>query len=366
MTDLVIAGFATSPILRNTDQSITTLAVTAINAAIADAGLTRADIDGYVGAPYATNAGSPHAEGGDEISLKTVSRAAGLRLVHGADLYRRYPTDMVPFAAHTLASGTCRYVLGLRAMYNLPGRSYATATTEAAYGDDQFTKPFGYTTAGARFATRARRYMAQNGASRDDLFAVVALARRHAALNPDAVWHGRHVDRDSYMSAAMIADPHGLFDCDMPVSGAAAFVMCRAADAPAHAQTARVTGWGGFADQACVYTMSGRTPADIATAQIYDGFSSMIWDGLENLGLAALGTAHLLIREGHADFGARLPTNTFGGSLGEGRMHGMGHLREAYAQATGRAGPRQQRTGPALVQVGPFDDSSALILEPTS
>ncbi len=33
--------------------------------------------------------------------------------------------------------------------------------------------------------------------------------------------------------------------------------------------------------------------------------------------------------------------NTFGGSLSEGRLHGMGHIAEAVFQVTGRAEKRQ-------------------------
>src|SRR3546814_7564269 len=43
----------------------------------------------------------------------------------------------------------------------------------------------------------------------------------------------------------------------------------------------------------------------------------------------------------HAERDGKMPVNSFGGSLGEGRLHGMGHLREGYLQVAGRAGERQ-------------------------
>ncbi|MEC7762160.1 MAG: thiolase family protein [Pseudomonadota bacterium] len=365
MTGVVIAGFGASDILRKTDRSITDLSVEAILKALSDAQLSADDVDGYVGAPFATNAGSPHAEGGDEISLKTVAGTLGLPLTYGADLFRRYPTDMVSFAANALAAGTSRYVIGLRAMYNLPGLSYATSGADQAFGNDQFTKPFGFTTAGARFGARAQRYMATHGVTREDLYEVVALARRHAAMNPDAVWRDKGATLEDYLKAPMIATPHGLLDCDMPVCGAMAFVMCREGDLPAGATPARVTGFSGFTTPKAVFDMSGRSIADVTQAQLYDGFSSMIWEWLEDFGFCDTGAAWKFIRDGHANAGARLPLNTFGGSLGEGRMHGMGHLREAYLQASGKAGDRQQaNVGPILVHNGPFDDSSFLMIEP--
>lgn len=361
---IVMAGFGSSDIERRSDRGIAAFALDACLAAIEDARLDRDEIDGYVGAPFATNAGSPHAEGGDEISLKTVASLMKLRLSWGADLFRRYPTDMVASAAHALMAGTCRFVLGLRAMYVAPGLDYATGTSASVFGADQFTKPYGYTIAGARFAARAWAYMARHGAERDDLFAVVDLARRNAADNPQAIWRGKPLDRETYMQARMVAEPHGLFDCDMPVCGAQAFIMCRDEDLPGGATPAWVTGWSGFGRPEALWSMSRRTPADLASAQLYDGFSSMIWEWLDGFAITPPGGAPRFLREGHGERGGRLPLNTFGGSLGEGRMHGMGHLREGYLQATGRAGVRQVRSGPALVHVGPYDDSSFVLMEP--
>jgi hypothetical protein len=43
-----------------------------------------------------------------------------------------------------------------------------------------------------------------------------------------------------------------------------------------------------------------------------------------------------------------MPVNTFGGSLSEGRLHGMGHIAEAVFQVTERA-ERRQVPGAAAV-----------------
>ena len=361
---VAIIGFGTSQLVKSSPRGIAAFALDAAVAALSDARLAQDAIDGYVGAPFATNAGSPHAEAGDEISLKTMAGLMGLTLTWGADLYRRYPTDMVTAAAHSLIAGTSRYVLGLRAMYALPGGGYGTGAAHAAYGSQQFTRPYGFDTLGARFASRAWAYMARHGLTREDLFAIVDLSRRNAADNPDALWRDKPLDRAAYMNARMIAEPHCLFDCDMPVCGAQAFVMCRGDDVPAGAAPAWVTGWSGFGKPDALWDMSGRGPGDLTSAQLYDGFSSMVWDWLDGFGITAPGKAAAFIRDGHGARDGKLPLNTFGGALGEGRLHGMGHLREAYLQATGRAGPRLVRPGPALVQVGPFDDASFVLLEP--
>lgn len=364
--DIVIAGFGGSAIERRSERGLMAFATDAVVDLLHDARITKDQIDGYVGAPWATNQGAVHAEGGDEVSAKAMVRSLGLGAVkYVADLYRGYAPDMVATGWTALRSGACRYVLGLRALYRLDGADYGLSSSELAYGEDQFKKPFGYTTAGARFAIRAQRYMATHGIGRTDLYEVVAQARRHAARNPLAIFKDVPLSLESYLAARPIATPHGLFDCDMPVCGAAAFLMCRHEDLPAGAMPAHVAGWSGSQNPEQVFSMSGITPRDVATFQTYDGFSSMIFEWIEAFGLCEPGGTCRFLRDGHGDLDGRLPINTFGGSLGEGRLHGMGHLREAYLQATGKAGARQAaRSGPALVQVGPYDDSSFVLLQP--
>jgi len=358
-------GLGSTPIQRKSDRGLRAFAQDAALAAIADAGLSRDDIDGYVGAPLATGAGSVHADGGDEITARTLVESLGMtRLAYANDNYKGFATDMVIAASHALLAGTCRYVLGVRALYNLPEIDYATGAPTHAFGVDQFKTPFGAAAAGARFATRATEYMHRTGATRRDLYEVVALARRHAALNPIAVWYERPLSLEDYLASPMIASPLGRSDCDMPVCGAAAFIMTSAKDRPvASAPPVYLAGSASWQRTAEIFANARRTCADIDHVQIYDGFSCMIWEWLERLGFCPPDSGWKFIRDGHANRDGRLPLNTFGGSLGEGRLHGIGHLREAILQLSGRAGTRQlSKAQNALVQVGTFDFSSLVIL----
>jgi acetyl-CoA acetyltransferase len=356
-------GVGASEITRHSDRGITAFAVDAGLAAVNDAGLDREDIDGYVGAPTATNTGAPHIEGADEVGARTLAEALGLRrLVWAADLHRGFATDMAIAAAHALRSRACRYVLGIRAMYHLTDLPEPRAPMAA--GADQFRVPFGLHAVGARFAMRATAYLARTRASRRDLYEVVALARRNAARNPLAVWRDRAVSLEEYLAAPMIAEPLCRFDCDMPVCAAAAFIMARADDIPAGAkQRAWLRGSSGWQRPQAVFEAADVAPHEIQCAQLYDGFSSMLFEFLESFGLCAPDAAWKFLRAGGAEPDGRLPLNTFGGSLGEGRLHGMGHVREGILQVSGRAGARQlPRAESCLVQVGPFDQSSCLIL----
>ena len=168
--------------------------------------------------------------------------------------------------------------------------------------------------------------------------------------------------RDDYMNSRMIADPLCLFDCDIPVEGAAAIVLTtaeRAKDLPN--PPAYVAGYGqntsnmpnlmvyplldymetggSIADR--VWERSGMAPSDVDVALLYDGFSPSVYYWLESAGFCGKGEAHQFIQDGRIERTGQLPVNTHGGALSEGRLHSIGHLAEGVYQVTGRAGERQ-------------------------
>ena len=102
-------------------------------------------------------------------------------------------------------------------------------------------------------------------------------------------------------------------------------------------------------------------------AQLYDGFLPFVWYWLERLGFCGKGQACAFARDGNIALGGQLPVTTFGGSLSEGRLHGMGHLREGALQTMGRAGPRQVTDlEQSLVVLGAeAPRGCALLLRPT-
>jgi len=365
MTAVAFIGVGSSSVERHSDRSITAFALDAAVAAIEDAGLDRDAIDGYIGSPKSSHAAALHVDGADEVSVRLMAERLGLRgLKFGIDLNSAFVTEMAATAAHALRSGACNYVLAVRALHNLPGVRYGQDETDLAYGEDQFKAPFGYGTGGARFATRLRTYLDRSGASRRDLYQLVSLARRNARRNPYAVWRDKGTTLDEYLAAPMISEPLCRLDCDMPVCGAVALVMTTAELAREAPHTpvylAGTANWQ-TADQ--IFERSQRDRADIDMCQIYDGFSFMVYEWLERLGWCEPHTAWKFVNDGHCEPEGPLPVNTFGGSIGEGRLHGAGHLREAVLQVSGRAGERQiAGVENCLVQIGPIDYSSLVIV----
>jgi 3-oxoacyl-[acyl-carrier-protein] synthase III len=123
MADSKVAfiGVGSSAIERRSDRSIVSFAVDAAVAAIADAGLTRDDIDGYVGSPKAPNAAALHVEGADEVPVRLMTERLGLNnLSFAIDLSNAFVTEMAATASYALRCGACKYVLGVRALYNFP------------------------------------------------------------------------------------------------------------------------------------------------------------------------------------------------------------------------------------------------------
>ena len=85
--------------------------------------------------------------------------------------------------------------------------------------------------------------------------------------------------------------------------------------------------------------------------------------GLEGLGLCGRGEAGGFVRSGETAQGGTLPTNTHGGLLSEGYLHGMNTLAEAVLQVQGRGGDRQvSRNAVGIVTSGALMDGSALLL----
>jgi acetyl-CoA acetyltransferase len=208
-----------------------------------------------------------------------------------------------------------------------------------------------------------QRYLHLSGGRREAMAALAVNQRRNANMNERAYFRGTPMTEEDYLNSRFIAEPLCLFDCDIPIEGCAAFVLTSAERArdlkqlPAYiaacaqnTATARPANISYILDDymTCGATLAGRLwrdsglgPHDMGAAQLYDGFSPSTYYWLEAAGFCPQGEAHAFIQDGRIAIEGELPVNTFGGSLSEGRLHGMGHLAEAALQVTGRAGPRQ-------------------------
>ena len=356
--EVALVGYAHSPIYRHSPVPIGALTIDTCLRAITDAGLKKEQIDGFTtGSMLPAFSGRAPVDGVDIVTSNWITEQLGVhaRWLCGFQGLGQIPGAVI-LAVNAIASGAANYVLVHRALSNPPGKYHENPMTEAR-GPAQWTAPHGLWGPPAMMALSYMGYMQRYGATREDMARVVVELRRHAARIPWAFWYDKPLTVDDYLNARMIADPICVLDCDIPVDGAVAFILTsaeRARDLPhkpvyvagyaqasltepntlwsvTHAQQAGV--------QACksLWEHTGLSVAEIDLAQIYDGFSPFVYMWLEALGFCGIGEAHLFLREQN-DLSRFF---SGGGSLGNGRMHGVPPMLECYLQLSRRAGERQ-------------------------
>ncbi|MER5181613.1 thiolase family protein [Streptomyces sp. NPDC002896] len=369
-TQAVITGIGSSRIGRRLHRDPWTLTSDAALAAIADAGLEPADIDGLSTYPGATGS-TPGITG---AGVDDVRALLGLRLrwhTGGGEV----PGQLGSIANAVLAvgAGLAEHVLCFRTVWEstaqerLGGRS-ETMRSSTARERNQWTAPYGagYPTYGG---LAMQRYLHESGSTREQLAQIAVTARAHAAHNPSAVYRDP-MTLEEYLAARMISDPLCIYDCDVPVDGSIAVVVSRAGshtDDPLRAVTIQAMGTASGFD-ACADMMWSRTdlaPADVDVAELYDGFSILAVRWLEALGLCPRLEGGRFIEGGkRIALDGELPLNTGGGQLSGGRLHGYGALYEACLQLRGVAEDRQVHPRPqvAVVSSGAENFTSSLLL----
>jgi acetyl-CoA C-acetyltransferase len=351
-----IAGVFEHPTRKADDKTVAQLHAECARGALADAGLTKDDVDGYFCA-------------GDAPGLGALSMAdyMGLKLRHmdttetGGSSYVLH----VGHAAQAIAAGKCTV-----ALITLAGRprseGMATGTAPRQYGanlpDAAFEAPFGTTTVNA-YAMCAMRHMHEHGTTSAQLAWIKVAASHHAQHNPHAMLR-EVVTVEEVLASPMISDPLHRLDCCVISDGGGAIVVTKpeiarslkrplvpvlgAGEAAKHqgggqmdlTHTAAV--WSG----ATAFAEAGVRPADVKYASIYDSFTVTVLITLEDLGFCPKGQGGKFVSDGNLIAGTgKLPFNTDGGGLCNNHPANRGGLTkvaEAVRQLRGEAHPRVQ------------------------
>ena len=373
-TRSAIVGVAYSPIVRHADRTIGAITADTCKAAVADAGLTLADIDGLSVYPVAARIGAGDKDGVDFVGAPFLAQALGLRdLNWSSSITNGTVVGSVVNAMHAVASGACKTVLVWRSMHNPPGKYGSFQATEVG-GDAQFTVPYGYANNVMHFAFAYSQYMARYGATREHMATYVVNCRKNAAINPNAIHFGKPITREDYMKARMIAEPLSILDCDMPIDACGALVITSAERArdlrrpPAYLVGGVNGGYrythspileleafqeSGALFAKALWAQTGMGPRDMDFASLYDSFSMQVYPWLESLGFCAEGEAHEFVQGGRIALDGAFPVNPCGGGPGVGRLQGAALIIDAALQIQGRAGERQlQRANLAAVTTG--------------
>ncbi|QCB50240.1 lipid-transfer protein [Rhodococcus sp. PAMC28707] len=378
-----IVGIGATEFSKNSGRSELQLACEAIVAALADAGIDPAEVDGLSTFTAETNGEAIVARNTGLGELKFFSRIG-----YGGGA----ACATVQQAAMAVATGVADVVVCYRAFNERSGTRYGlgqhdrpmdSTADRAAYA---WLTPQGLSTPAQWVAMFARRYMHEYGATSEDFGRVAVVARAHAAVNPAAWFYNRPITLEDHQSSRWIAEPLHLLDCCQETDGGQALVIVsaeRARDlkhAPAIIRGAaqgsgrdqhmmasyyrpEITGipeMGVVAKQ--LYGQSGLTPADISAAILYDHFTPLVLPQLEELGFCGRGEAKDFIREGNLDIGGSLPTNTHGGQLGEAYLHGVNGIAEAVRLLRGTSTTQPNEVNNVLVTAGTAVPTSGLIL----
>jgi acetyl-CoA acetyltransferase len=386
--DVAITGIGQSEVARPSSKSALRLSVDAALEAIADAGLTRADIDGIACWPGDNHNGDSFSP----IGTPALTSALGLEVNwYGGGYEGPGPLAAVIQGAMAIASGLARHVLVFRTITESSGRAVnrtANALTNKTAGRDssyfwQWYTPFNALSASNMIAMYAQRHFHEYGTTPEQLAQIALTCRRHAALNPKAIYR-EPMTMDDYMASRMISSPLRMFDCDVHCDASTALILSRRDEAKDQPNPPiRIEAIGSALHQPWSWDqisltemvtaevgrmMWGRTdvkPSDVDTAQLYDGFSilTLIW--LEGLGFCPKGEGGRFIEGGgRIALDGQLPLNTNGGQLSGGRTHGLGYVHEACTQLWGRAGERQiarHQVAAAAAGGGPLGGSLLLV-----
>jgi acetyl-CoA acetyltransferase len=354
---MAIVGAADTRVGLVPDLTSAQLQTEAARLALADAAISKDQIDGLISCNASVERGplkTFHAEMVAEL-LGIRPRFCLTGAVGGA-----LPVLMMEHAAAAIAAGRCNTVLLISADNILSGSKRRVAVPEP-WDDPQFEEPYGPTTP-AMYALIARAHMHAYGTTSDQFAAVAVACRKHASMNPGAQKRDPITIAD-VLNSRMIADPLHLLDCSLVSDGGAAIVMTAADRAKdfskkpvyflgageahpylslLHADS--LTESGAIESGRQAYAAAGVRPRDIDVAFVYDAFTPMAIIYLEDLGFCPKGEGGRFVEGGNVELGGSLPINTHGGLLSychAGLANSIFHITEAVRQLRGECGPRQ-------------------------
>jgi len=344
-----IVGAYEHPGRKLPDTSVAQLHAEVALGAVADAGLSLADVDGLF-----TGRDAPGVGG------LSIADYLGLRLTYmdSTECGGASPLYHVGHAAAAIAMGKCTV-----ALITLAGKASGGGGGGVAPPEDPFELIFGARPPLASYALAATRHMYEFGTTSQQLAEVKVAASYHAQFNPNAYLR-KPMTVDDVVNSPLVADPLHRGDCCVVTDGGGAIVVVspevarglprRSVKVLGHGEAPK-TSDGGKVD--VTYTgaafagpmalaEAGVTTADIDYASIYDSFTIAVVEQLEGLGFCERGDGGRFVSDGGLIApNGRLPFNTDGGGLCNNHPSnrgGMTKIIEAVRQLRGETAPEVQ------------------------
>ena len=320
----------------------------ATSRALADCGLTLADVDGIFCA-------SAQARFGPMV----LAEYLGLRprYFDGTQIGGSSFMSHLAHAQLALEAGLCNVAL---IAY---GSTQRTVSRSAASPPDPHPheQPFRPMLPVSAYALAAGRHMHEFGTTREQLAQVAVAARQWALLNP-AAWEKEPLTLEQVLGARMVSWPLTVRDCCLLLDGGGAMIVT----STARSKTLRkplvaVLGVGESLGHNSISSMrdltttaaresgrdafarAGLQPADVKMLSLYDAFTITPILFLEDLGFCEKGEGGPFVSDGAIAPGGSLAVNTNGGGLSycHPGMYGLLAMIEAVRQVRGECGARQ-------------------------
>jgi len=356
LRDVAIVGVAESDLGRVPNKSKFQLSAEASKAALDDAGLTKADVDGVLTTIIT--------EGGQFSSL-LMAEYMGIRprYTNSTSIGGSSFVAYVEHAAMAIATGLCDVALICHGSTNISdrgGRAGPVSGAASVFGPSQFEEPYGISTVGS-YALAAQRHMHEYGTTSEQLAEIAVATRKWASMNPKALMR-EPIGIDDVLNSRMIASPLHLLDCCLVTDAGGAVVltsMDRAKDlkkrpiavlgtGEAHthrmiSQMPDLTETAAKISGRLAFERSGISHAEIDVAEIYDSFTITVLLTLESLGFCKKGEGGDFVSGQRTAPGGDFPMNTQGGALSYTHpgMFGIFTVIEAVRQLRGECGERQ-------------------------
>ena len=373
-----IVGIGQTEFAKEIDRPEPQLAAEAVWAALQDAAIDPAEVDGL---------SSFTMESTDEVTLAKTLGFGDITYFSQVGYGGGAGCATIGHAAMAIATGQADVVVAWRSRKRgaRASRPWAVAPSRLPI-QAQWTRPFGLLRPVDEVAMLARRYAYEYGAQREHLAEVAMAVRAHANRNPAALMYEKTMSLDDYMSARFISEPLCLFDNCLETDGALAAVLVsaeRARDCPHPPAVVHAFGQGlhrqhesmvnyycddpltgpAWAAAEKLWAQSELGPDDIQVAQIYDAFTPLILLSLEGYGFCKRGEAPDFVADGNLRWGSgSLPTNTSGGGLSEAYVHGFNLITEGVRQLRGTSTCQVDGAETCLVTSGEGVPTSAIIL----
>ena len=357
MRDVAIIGIGQTKVGEHWDLGLRHLALEALQAAMKDAGVERAD------ALYVGNMLSGELTGQEHLGA-LIADFAGLRGIEAVKIEAACGSGAaaVRMGYIAVAGGLADVVLvvGVEKMTDYLGPRVTAALAMAADADYEASQGVSFV---ALNALLMRRYMHEFGYRKEDFAPFAVNAHANGMNNPNAMFHLK-VTPESYARAPMIADPVNLLDSSPVCDGAAAVVLApiewaRQLDHPVvriaasaigtdalaiHDRRDPLTLEGAALSAHRAYQQAGLGPKEIDLFELHDAFSIMAALSLEAAGFAEKGKGVRLALDGEITLHGRVPIATMGGLKARGHpvgATGVYQIVEVVQQLRGEAGANQ-------------------------